>query len=207
MQAPSQTTAATLSARAGLLVALLLGPATPLAFAQVAKDPPMLDSVRAALRKYQDPVVAIHDGYFSTLGCVEIHQPGGPGQVAYQPGGMGVHFLNAALIGPVPDPARPQVLLYEPDGDSLRLVGAEWFIPLATGVRERPQLFGQPFLGPMQGHHPLIPLELSHFDLHVWLFKPNPRGVFDSTNPDVRCGPYSYTFVLQAPMLVPLPRP
>lgn len=207
MQVPSQTTAATLSARAGLLVALLLGPATPLAFAQVAKDTPMLDSARAALQKYQDPVVAIHDGYFSTLGCVEIHQPGGPGQVAYQPGGMGVHFLNAALIGPVPDPARPQVLLYEPVGDSLRLVGAEWFIPLATGVRERPQLFGQPFLGPMQGHHPLIPLELSHFDLHVWLFKPNPRGVFDSTNPDVRCGRYSYTFVLQAPMLVPPPRP
>lgn len=207
MRVPSPATLTAFHAGASLLLSLLLGPLAPVAFAQVAKEAPMLDSVRAALRKYQDPVVAIHDGYFSTLGCVEIHQPGGPGHVAYQPGGMGVHFLNPALIGPVPDPARPQVLLYEPVGDSLRLVGAEWFIPLATGVRERPQLFGQPFLGPMQGHHPLIPLELNHFDLHVWLFKPNPRGLFDSTNPDVRCGRYSYNFVLQAPMLVPLPRP
>lgn len=207
MRAASRETLTAVPARACLLYALLLGAATPVAVAQVGSDNPVLDSVRANLRKYEDPIVAIHDGYFSTLGCVEIRQPGGPGQVAYQPGGMGVHFLNPALLAPVPDPARPQALLYEPVGDSLRLVGAEWFIPLATGVRERPELFGQPFLGPMQGHHPLLPVELSHFDLHVWLFKPNPRGVFDATNPDVRCGHYSYTFVLEAPLLVPLPRP
>ena len=57
----------------------------------------------------------------------------------------------------------------------------------------------------MQGHHPLMPLDLSHYDLHVWLFKPNPRGMFQPTNPDVRCGNYRYTFVEEAPMLVPPP--
>lgn len=96
--------------------------------------------MRAALEKYRDPVVAVHDGYFSTLGCVEFPHAAGAGRLPYPAGGMGVHFLNPSLIGPVPDPLRPQILVYEPDGDKLRLVGVEWFIPLATGVKERPQL-------------------------------------------------------------------
>ena len=102
------------------------------------KPEPDLAVVRAALEKYKDPYVAIHDGYFSTLGCVEFEKAGAPGHVPYKPGGMGVHFLNVATIGPVPDPAKPQVLLYEPDGNKLKLVGAEWFVPLATGVKSRP---------------------------------------------------------------------
>lgn len=164
-----------------------------------------LDRIRTALAKYQDPIVAIHDGYFSTLGCVEIPKAGGAGRVPYQPGGMGVHFLNTALMGPVPDPNRPQVLIYEPDGDKLRLVAAEWFIPLATGVKERPVLFGQPFDGPMVGHHPLMPEELAHWDLHVWLFRPNPLGIFSPTNPAIKCGAYAYTVREEAPKLVAQP--
>src|SRR6187455_3151690 len=31
---------------------------------------PDLQKVRQALDKYQDPIAAVHDGYFSTLGCV-----------------------------------------------------------------------------------------------------------------------------------------
>ena len=139
--------------------------------------------VRSALEKYKDPYVAIHDGYFSTVGCVEFDRPGAAGHVPYRPGGMGVHFLNVGLIGPVPDPAKPQVLIYEPDGDKLRLVGAEWFIPLSTGVKKRPTLWGRPFDGPMMGHPPLLPMELTHYDLHVWLYKPNPLGTFAPTNP------------------------
>ena len=153
---------------------------------------PELKKVRSTLEKYQDPIVAIHDGYFSTLGCV-----------MYSSGGMGVHFLNPQLIGPVPDPQRPQILLYEPDGDKLRLVAAEWFIPLATGVKERPMLFGRPFDGPMEGHEPLIPAELHHYDLHVWLFKANPAGLFSVTNPDVKCPKTGFSFMEQPPKLVP----
>ena len=143
---------------------------------------PELEPVRAALEKYRDPVVAVHDGYFSTLGCVH-----------YPDGAMGVHFLNPALIGPVPDPAAPQILVYEPDdAGKLHLVAAEWFVPLATGIKGRPELFGQAFNGPMEGHVPLMPRELHHYDLHVWLFKENPAGIFNVTNPDVTCkGPYA----------------
>jgi len=155
--------------------------------------PPELEKVRAAMEKYKDPAVAVRDGYFSTLGCVE-----------YPTGGMGIHFLNLKLMGPAPDPMKPSVLLYEPVGDKLVLVGVEWFVPLATGVKERPTIFGQPFHGPMEGHEPLMPAELHHYDLHVWLFKKNPAGLFEDVNPDVKCPrSYGYNFSLKPPRPVP----
>ncbi|MBI2461386.1 MAG: hypothetical protein HYV61_07870 [Candidatus Rokubacteria bacterium] len=176
----------------GLVLAVF---AVPTARAEGPVLPPELEKVRAALEKYKDPVVAVRDGYFSTLGCVE-----------YPAGGMGIHFLNLKLMGPVPDPMKPSVLLYEPVGDKLVLVGAEWFIPLATGIKERPTIFGQPFDGPMEGHEPLLPAELHHYDLHVWLFKKNPAGLFKSTNPDVKCPKGPYTFMEHPPKLVPHPK-
>jgi hypothetical protein len=172
---------------------------------------PELQKVRAALDKYRDPMAAVRDGYFSSVGCIEYalsdaaKQAGRDAhrhQVPHHPGGMGIHFLNMSLIGPKLDPLRPQVLIYEPRGDELELIAAEWFVPLATGVKERPTLFGQPFDGPMEGHPPVMPASLRHYDLHVWLWKPNPAGVFTSTNPDVKCPTKAYTFREQAPLLV-----
>ena len=104
-----------------------------------------IEAVRSALEKFNDPLVAVANGYFSTVGCVQ-----------YGDGGMGVHFLNAALLGPVPDPLAPPILLYEPlDGGELHLVAVEWFVPLATGVKESPVLFGRTFEGPMAGTYPV----------------------------------------------------
>jgi hypothetical protein len=167
---------------------------------------PGLDEVRAALEKYQDPIKAVHDGYFSTLGCVEYPSAGAAGHVPNPAGGMGIHFLNTNLIGPVPDPLHPQILLYEQRGEKLRLTAAEWFIPLETGVKERPSLFGHPFDGPMEGHHPIMPSTLHHYDLHVWLWKKNPAGIFSATNPDVKCNRKApYSLMEEAPKLVPAP--
>lgn len=173
--------------------------------AQGPSLPPELDGVRAALEKYRDPFAAVRDGYFSTVGCVHYPQPGGTGRVPYAAGGMGVHFLNPQLVGPLPDPMRPPILLYEPVDGKLRLVGAEWFIPLATGIKERPRLFGRPFDGPMEGHEPLLPSALHHYDLHVWLWKANPVGLFAPTNPDVKCDGYGHAIAEEAPHVVPHP--
>lgn len=195
-----------LSAVLGTLV--LMTPVAPRpAVAQSKADAPDLSAVRSALEKYEDPYVAVHDGYYSTLGCVVIGHPGAAGHVPYEPGGMGVHFVNFGLLGPVPDPAKPQVLIYEPAGDKLRLIAAEWFVPLSTGVKERPKLWGHPFDGPMMGHPPLVPMDLTHYDLHVWLYKPNSLGMFAPTNPDVTCAGHPYRLVEEAPMLVPEPKP
>lgn len=145
--------------------------------APVMELTPELIKLRDDLAKYKDPFVAVRDGYFSTVGCVQ-----------YPDGDMGVHFLNPAFVGPEPDPAKPAILLYEPRPDGkLELVGVEWFIPLATGVKGRPTLFGQEFEGPMAGHEPLISDSLHHYDLHAWLYKENPLGVFHHSNPEVNC--------------------
>lgn len=197
---------------AAIGAAVLAGIVGLLAFAPVARAqtpslPPELEKLRSALDKYRDPYVAVRDGYFSTVGCVHYPQAGAAGQAPYKPGGMGIHFLNLKLVGPVPDPMRPPLLTYEPDGDKLRLVSAEWFVPLATGIKERPSLYGQKFDGPMEGHEPLLPKGLEHYDLHVWLWKQNSNGLFSPTNPNVKCDGYGFSLAEQAPPLVPHPKP
>ncbi len=162
--------------------------------AQVFELTPELMKLRDDLAKYKDPFVAVRDGYFSTVGCVQ-----------FPDGDMGVHFLNPAFIGPEPDPMKPAILLYEPVADGkLELVGVEWFIPLATGVKGRPVIFGQEFEGPMAGHEPLMPDELHHYDLHVWLYRENPLGVFHHSNPNVNCAKAAGYPVQEAPTRIVL---
>jgi hypothetical protein len=184
----------------GVLVGLSL--AQPVGAQGPSAGQAQLEHVRAALDKYNDPIMAVHDGYFSTLACVDFPEPsGGPGQMEFKAGGMGVHFLNPALIGQPIDSLRPQVLIYEPVGDSLKLVAAEWFVPTQV-TKEQPKLFGRGFDGPMEGHHPIMPPSLHHWDLHVWLWKANTSGMFSPTNPGVKCPNRAYTFKEHAPTLV-----
>ena len=89
----------------------------------------------------------------------------------------------------------------------MTLVGVEWFVPLATGVKERPKLFGWPSDGPMEGHQPLLPQGLHHYDLHAWLWKENPAGLFSPTNPALKCSGYTYTIAEEAPHIVDHPKP
>ena len=184
-------------------LSIALGASLSIAGEAMRELSPDLKRAREALDKYKDPVVAVHDGYFSTLGCVTYPKPGGPGQVPYTAGGMGVHFLNVGLLGKPLDPIKPQILVYEPVGDKLQLVAAEWFVPLSADVKERPRLFGRPFDGPMEGHHPLMPQALHHYDLHVWLWKDNPAGMFAPTNPAVKCPKGPYTLEEASPRIVP----
>ena len=187
-----------------LIVSLLavLGSTSAAQTNALPKVSPELEKVRAALDKYNDPILAVHDGYFSSVGCVEYPKGGQEGTMQYAPGGMGVHFLNLQLIGPTLDPAKPQVLIYEPDGDKLRLVAAEWFVPVQAAGGTRPVIFGKELQGPMEGHHPLMPEGLHHYDLHVWLWKTNPAGVFAPTNPAIKCPKQGYSFEEKAPKLV-----
>ena len=153
-----------------------------LAIPAVAHGQVTVDSARTLLAKYRDPVMAAANGYLSTTACM-----------AYNNGAMGVHFINMATVGQPLDPAKPQVLMYEPVGDSLRLIAAEWFVPAAEGMTAAPVLFGEHFDGPMDGHPPIMPTSLRHYDLHVWLWKNNPAGMFNPVNPSVSCGKYPYS--------------
>jgi hypothetical protein len=162
-----------------------------------------LDSLRQAFAKYQDPYVAVRDLYLSTVGCVHYDGSKMEGHMDYPKGAMGIHFVNVTVQGP-PDPMKPNVLIYEPDGGKLRLVAVEWLVPLAA-ANERPSLFGQPFQGPMEGHEPLIPQGFAHYDLHAWLFKENPLGMFSPTNPNVSCDDADFSLLEMPTRLVAEP--
>lgn len=161
---------------------------------QTAHLPPPaeLAKMRASLEKYKDPIVAVRDGYLSMVGCIE-----------YPSGGVGVRFLNTSLMSSVANPDYPPILIYEPAGERLQLVAAEWLIPVAMGISEPPKLLGQPFDGPMEGQHPLMPKEMVHYNLRMWLFKDNPFGLYNATNPQVKCPrTLAYRFEEKPPRLI-----
>jgi len=150
-----------------------------------------IDALRKSLEKYQDYKVAVRDLCLSTVGCVHYSGEKIAGHMEYAKGAMGVHFVNLTVKGP-PDPMKPNVLIYEPVGKKLKLVAVEWLVPLTPDTKQAPSLFGQTFMGPMEGHEPLIPKEFVHYDLHAWLFKDNPLGMFAATNPKVNCKGYDF---------------
>jgi hypothetical protein len=163
-------------------------PAVASAQATMAMSPE-LQAAKTALAKYSDPFVAIKDGYFSTLACIDFPTGAVDGPVTYPPGAMGVHLINTSNIGPKLDPMKPQVLLYEQQGGKLVLAGAEWFMPVELAGGTPPTIFGQTLSGPMDGHEPIMPASLRHYDLHVWMYKDNPKGMFTSTNSNIKCAP------------------
>src|SRR6516164_3448060 len=120
-----------------------------------------IETLRKSMEKYQDYKVAVRDLYLSTVACVHYSGEKIEHYMEYAKGAMGVHFVNLTVQGP-PDPAKPNVLIYEPVGKELKLVAVEWLVPLTPDTKARPSLFGQSFMGPMKGHEPLIPKDFVH---------------------------------------------
>jgi hypothetical protein len=125
---------------------------------------------------FQDVATAEAGGYGSsidTLGCFQDPTKGG----------MGLHYINPDLLDATLDPTKPEALVYELglDGQPIGLVAHEYIVPIDAWTSPKPpELFG------MELHrHPTLPLWV----LHTWLWKDNPRGVFEDWNPAVRLCP------------------
>jgi len=175
-------------AAAAALVAAAAAQAAPrfAAHGEPAAVQRQLGAVKAALDKYKDVDVAKADGYAVGSPCEMIPTSKG---ASWWGGAMGVHFINQALLMKPLNPLKPPVLTYAPTaGGGFQLLAAEYFKPDAdqklTTDSDRPSLFGRAFDGPMLGHSPGMPI---HYDLHVWLWKTNPVGLFAPWNPTVHC--------------------
>ena len=157
------------------LIALAIAPAV----AEAGRDRELRE-VRRATEKFRDLDVARAAGYAKASEC----------EADPKLGAMGVHYSNPDLIADGKlDIRRPEVLVYQPTRrGELRLGAVEYFQAdadqdLSTDP-DRPSLFGVPFDGPMLGHNAQMPI---HYDLHVWLYRHNPAGLFAMWNPHVRC--------------------
>ena len=115
---------------------------------------------------------------------------------------MGVHFLNPKIAGF--SVTKPQILVYEKHGKSFQLGALEWVFPSKPKTPPLPGArFGKfpaachyadgnfipkasqsdcPKTEPKTGAkftfwHPLL------ITMHVWIWYPNPAGLYNSTNP------------------------
>jgi hypothetical protein len=109
--------------------------------------------------------------------------------IAEEPGGMGVHYVNGRLVGDDKvDANTPEALVYEPQKNGhLTLVAAEYVVFQAKWDAKHPApptLYGRRFQLIDAGNRFGIP---AYYELHVWMWKANPRGVFDDWNSTVSC--------------------
>lgn len=170
----------------GLVAVMLLALSTlAMAGPDLAQGQPagnLVQTVRQAAGKYQDVTAAEAAGYGMFLGCVS-------GQ---QEGAMGVHYPNGDLVGDgVLDPMQPEVLVYEPTNNGLKLVAVEYLV-LADDWNANndspPVLMGQVFNYNSSPNRYGMP---AFYELHVWAWKNNPNGVFADWNPKVSCEAYN----------------
>jgi hypothetical protein len=104
-------------------------------------------------------------------------------------GAMGVHWANVDLVGkPSLHVRHPEALVYRPTADgTLQLAALEYVVIKAdwelhhSGV---PRLFGQKFNFTDAGNRFGLP---PYYSLHVWVWYPNPAGMFQMFNPNVHC--------------------
>jgi hypothetical protein len=135
--------------------------------------------VRDATRKFRDVSVAEAAGYAEQFGCVS-----GSDQ-----GAMGVHLVNGPLVADgVLDPARPELLVYEPTRDgTLELTGADYLVIAEAWHANNeapPELMGQLFHLFESPNRFGLP---AFYTLHVWAWKENPNGTFVNWHPNVSC--------------------
>lgn len=129
-----------------------------------------LRAVRQATAQYHSTTQALDAGYLPDDHCVAV-----PGL-----GGMGFHWANPGLIDDTFDPMQPEAVLYaEGPGGNLVLVAVEYIV-LDVG-QPRPSFGDRPF--DIRG----TPNPAPHWSLHVWLYQPNPNGIFTPFNPTITC--------------------
>lgn len=165
-----------------------------------------VETMREVAARYADVEVALADGYLRDPMdmCITAPMEGMPAQL----GAMGIHFFRPDILGITGvqprvagtgthrDFAQPGVLIYEPQADgSLELVAIEnlvWAGAWAeAGNTTAPSYLGHEFYRMID--NPLTPdvdeahgFE-PHFELHAWVPRENPSGMFAPFNTSVTC--------------------
>lgn len=173
--------------RARVLLPILF--ATALAASVVAAPAAATQSNLAALRQataqFHDISAAQAAGYtvevadLAAITC--IVDPNGAGT-------MGIHYLNPSLLDNAINATTPELVIYVPvAGGKLKLVAVEYLVLQADWDATHaspPALFGHTFhLTPADNRYGLP----AFYELHAWVWQPNPSGMFHDWNPRVSC--------------------
>ncbi|MCC5931893.1 MAG: hypothetical protein JJU28_21800 [Cyclobacteriaceae bacterium] len=154
----------------------------------------LLANIRSATAKYQRIEKALQDGFIQGSPCVKS---------ADGLGAMGYHYIDTIRIDGVLNPLEPEVLVYEKERNGrMRLVAIEYLIvaPAWDAVNTEPPMLGTVafddhreiiFVENEEGE--MVPVNAKggppfpHYQLHVWVWKNNPSGMFAPYNPNVTC--------------------
>ncbi|HUQ45045.1 MAG TPA: hypothetical protein VM033_00255 [Gemmatimonadaceae bacterium] len=162
-----------------------------------------LDAGIARIRQLSDPY---HELTVATSAGYSVWSPDPAAAGATCPssaeGKMGYHRVNVALRGGAADPAagdavidvdKPEMLLYEKSAaGAMQLVGVEYIVFKAAWERANgagapaPVILGQPLL--LSSHvFPGNASPIDHYELHLWVWKDNPLGMFYPYHPNITC--------------------
>jgi hypothetical protein len=169
---------------------------------------PSLGEVKALAGKYRDVNVAKAEGYTTDHKCTTAEMLGFPPAQ----GAMGLHYVRRDLLGLPPTPAppgsgrvhgtgtytdfrKPSMLVYEPQADgSLELVAVENLVFAAAwqaaGKNGPPTFHGHTYV--LLADKPETKVDEAHgwephYELHAWVFRHNPKGMYAEFSPLVTC--------------------
>ncbi len=146
------------------------GPPEPVAYGREVQD--AYRKVRAATALFHSTDAAGAAGYPTEVAqCLENAPHGG----------MGFHHVNRQYLTKTLEVERPQILLYERDADGKYVLnGVEYIVPYRLWPRDSvpPRIMGRNLVRSDQ---------LQLWYMHMWVWKPNPSGLFADWNPTVQC--------------------
>jgi hypothetical protein len=119
-----------------------------------------LDRARSATVRYADVANAIADGYAD----INVVMPN-----------MGRHFMKQSLVDDRFEVEKPEILVYSPEGATLKLVAVEYAVPLDKSVNAPAGFTGGDDVWDRNTGFQL-------WLLHAWVHRDNPAGVFNPTN-------------------------
>lgn len=129
-----------------------------------------VNQVVAATSKYVDIDVATNEGFFDASGFVP---------------NMGHHYLLPTRVDNTFVLEEPEIILYAPDEEGvMQFVAVEYVVPIAD--LDNPGMPPEGFTGDEDEWE--INVNLSQWQLHVWIVTENPDGLFASHNPTIGNG-------------------